>query len=119
MAVKLYNPVSGRDVYFDDCRRTDGAMVDAKGFVYARLIEEGRKYDGLKAGVDAYLTGQALRQFQAAQGRPIEWCFAEKKAADYVRKIFKGDHRLSTRTAQWWRKWAAWVEMDTHHGAPI
>jgi hypothetical protein len=43
MAVSLYNPLSGRDVYFDDCRHIDGAMIDAKGPGYEKLIKNAQK----------------------------------------------------------------------------
>jgi hypothetical protein len=34
---------------------------------------------------------QAERQVQAAGASPIRWYFSEKKAADYVRDLFRGD----------------------------
>lgn len=96
MAVALFNPVKERYVYFDDCRHIDGVMIEAKGPGYEKLIKSSSKYPRFKGFIDKRFTDQANRQFDAAQGRPIEWYFAEKGAADYVRELFKGDPRLST-----------------------
>ncbi|HEV2263314.1 MAG TPA: Tox-REase-5 domain-containing protein, partial [Stellaceae bacterium] len=94
MAVALYSSSRGNDVYFDDCRHTDGVMIEAKGPGYEDLIESGRKNEKFKKLIDKKLVGQANDQLDAAQGRPIEWYFGEKGAADYVRELFRGDTRL-------------------------
>jgi len=31
MAVSLENPLTGKNVAFDDCRESDGTMIEAKG----------------------------------------------------------------------------------------
>lgn len=96
MAVKLFNPVANKDVYFDDCRRTDGVMIEAKGPGYEDLIESGRESAKFKKLIEKKFFKQANDQLDAAQDRPIEWYFAEKSAADYFRELFHGDTRLHT-----------------------
>ena len=86
LAVKLRNPVSGKDVYFDDCRQSDGTMIDAKGTGYLEMLEKDSDYPW--DGVEAKMLNQAKRQMQAAGSRPIEWHFAERDVTDYVRKLF-------------------------------
>ena len=86
LAVKLYNPVTGKDVYFDDCRLTDATMIDAKGTGYLDMLNKESKYPW--AGVEEGMLDQAERQLQAARTRAIEWHFAEKEVADRVRKLF-------------------------------
>lgn len=86
LAVKLYNPVTGKDVYFDDCRLTDGTMIDAKGTGYLDMLKKKSEYPW--AGVEEGMQEQAERQLQAARTRAIEWHFAEKEVADRVRELF-------------------------------
>ena len=71
-------------------------MIDAKGPGYEKLIKNAQKYPRFNAFIDKRFLDQAHRQFNAAQGRSIEWYFAEKGASDYVRQLFAGDSRLST-----------------------
>jgi hypothetical protein len=81
----MWNPETGKYVYFDDCRQSDGALIDAKN-TYLHLLEE----DGLYPwkGVEDKMIRQAERQLQAAQGKRIEWYFAEKEVADHMRDVF-------------------------------
>jgi hypothetical protein len=87
LAVRLWNPVSGKYVYFDDCAQADGAMVEAKG-AYQHLLEKDSLYPW--KGAEDKMVKQATRQLQAAQGRQIDWYFAEEKVADHMREVFKG-----------------------------
>ena len=89
-AVKLRNPETGKDVYFDDCRQSDGTMIDAKGTGYLQMLEKDSDYRW--DGVEAKMLDQAERQLKAAGDRPIEWHFAEKHVADYVRDLFKREN---------------------------
>ena len=41
MAVSLENPLTGKNVAFDDCRESDGTMIEAKGPGYAGLVKSG------------------------------------------------------------------------------
>lgn len=101
-AVKLLNPVTGKDVYFDDCRRSDGTMVDAKGTGYLDMLRKSTVFPW--QGVEDKMLAQAKKQLQAAGGRPIEWHFAEKDAANYVRELFeRKDIRITViHTPQPW-----------------
>ncbi|MGH6813216.1 MAG: hypothetical protein ACREDM_13075 [Methylocella sp.] len=90
MAVSLVNSVTGKRVRFDDCRESDGTMIEAKGHRFAYLLGYPSIADSLaKEWVD-----QATRQVEASGGRAIEWYFAEKAAADRAREIFDRDSEL-------------------------
>jgi hypothetical protein len=84
LAVNLLNPVSGKYVNFDDCRLSDGTMIDAKGTGYAAMLRNAI----VGASLDLKFIDQATKQLEAAGGRPIEWYFAEQDAATYVRALF-------------------------------
>jgi hypothetical protein len=89
LAMALLNPVSGSYVYFDDCRLSDGTMIDAKGTGYADMLlydSTGYPWKGIQEGFLA----QADRQIQAAGSRPIEWHFAEQSVANSVGQFFAG-----------------------------
>jgi len=87
IAVSLFNPLSGKDVVFDDCRLSDGTMIEAKGDGYLEMLLNGS--DRMPwLGIEAKLVKQANSQLEAAQGRPIEWYFKDRPVADFVRKLF-------------------------------
>ena len=90
MAVKLLNPITGNNVYYDDCRRTTGTMVEAKSG-YLEMMEKKNPIPWL--GAVEYMRDQARRQVQAAGGRDIEWYFSEKKVADFMRTQLANDNR--------------------------
>ena len=73
-------------VYFDGCRESDGTMLEAKGTGYLAMMRKSQSFWDNKIMEDFY--EQAGNQIQAAAGRPIEWHFAEKEVADYVRAKF-------------------------------
>jgi hypothetical protein len=83
------NPTNGNPVYFDDCHRPSGTMVDAKGTGYAEHL---RKKDFIWDGMLVEMREQADRQERAAGGRSIMWFFAEKSVADAVRHEFRDRH---------------------------
>lgn len=97
-AVMFMSPVTGKPVYFDDCFRytgdlVDGDMhkgdaVDAKGPGYEQLLMAG---GSLAANVMLKLEIQAEQQTEVtdALGLGLKWYFAEQGAADYVRKQFE------------------------------
>jgi hypothetical protein len=88
LAVSLWNPVSERFVAFDDCRLSDGTMIDAKGTGYLDQLKHGTMaYPWL--GIQAKMITQAASQVVAAGGRTIEWHFAESEVADVVRSLFE------------------------------
>jgi hypothetical protein len=94
-AVMFMNPVTGKPVYFDDCFRYSGDLVDddmkkgdgvdAKGPGYAWRLAGEHAEDVMQS-----LIKQARRQLQVtdALGLGLKWYFAEEDAADAVRKRF-------------------------------
>jgi hypothetical protein len=85
LAVNLLNPASGKFVAFDDCRLSDGTMIEAKGTSYAYLLQ----YQSIRENIEADFIDQATRQLEAAGSRPVEWHFAERPAADFARHLFE------------------------------
>lgn len=94
LAVRLMNPVDEEYVYFDNCRLTNGDMIDAKGTGYLNL--RGKKSPIPWLGAEAKMLRQSKKQIEAAQGRPIEWYVAEKEIADHVRDLFARNNRNIT-----------------------
>jgi hypothetical protein len=86
LGIRMTKP-DGDPVYLDDCRQTTGALIEAKGFGYSDQLRKGPNSYPWVGNLKKML-GQAAAQTEAAQGRPIEWHFAEKDVADYVRPIF-------------------------------
>jgi hypothetical protein len=100
LAMNLLNPYSGKFVEFDDCRLTDGTMIDAKGPRYGYLI----RYDAPRDSIERQFLEQASRQLDAAVGRPIEWHFASRAAADFTRTLFAdNDIRITVVYTPWLR----------------
>ncbi|MER8409668.1 Tox-REase-5 domain-containing protein, partial [Mesorhizobium sp. M1307] len=66
----------------------NGVLVDAKGPGYAKFVKDGEFRDDWWEGRQKLLD-QAQRQTVAAKGNPITWTFAEQKAADAAKKLFK------------------------------
>jgi len=90
-AVSLINPRTQEPVVFDDCRESDGAMIEAKGPGYAELM----KSDFLAEKIWAEdWSDQADRQIAAAKTRDVEWYFAEPEAAKRAEKWFGDDDRF-------------------------
>jgi hypothetical protein len=87
LAVNLWNPVSDRFVHFDNCQLSTGVMIEAKGTGYAAILADGET-SFVWRRVEEKMVRQANAQIQAAQGRPIEWYFAERTVADYMTKVF-------------------------------
>ena len=90
VAVSLENPLTGENVAFDDCRESDGTMIEAKGPGYAGLVKSGFLAEKIW-NEDWSL--QADRQLAAAGSRDIEWFFAEPEAAEKAREWFGGDRK--------------------------
>jgi hypothetical protein len=96
-AVKVWNPNKGDFVYFDDCFRDHGDLIDwdmkpgdfadAKGEGYEHLLRDNEYTNrGTMENLfrQAYLQAGAMRP----RGAAVKWYFAEKWAADYVREQF-------------------------------
>ncbi len=84
--VSLVNPTTGKPVVYDDCQRDTGAMIEAKGTGYAKMLSQPDDYPGI--GVIRDWLNQSERQIQASQGRAVIWFFAEPAAADAARQQF-------------------------------
>ena len=86
LAVSLIDTKTGKRVVFDDCRESDGTMIEAKGPGFARLL---RYVFFSKEILPARWERQADRQVSAAGTRRIEWFFAEPEAAKRAEEIFR------------------------------
>ena len=87
MAVELPNPLGGIPVSFDECRQSDGTMIEVKGPGYLDMLLRPTKYPW--QGVEDDMVWQARRQLMAAGGRAVEWYFAEDVVAEYMRRVFE------------------------------
>ncbi len=85
--VQLPNPeAGGKLVFYDDCQRATGVMIEAKGTGYARMLAS--RFDILKRSIAKSWLNQSGRQLAASGGRRLIWYFAEPEAAAFARKIF-------------------------------
>jgi hypothetical protein len=85
---QLPNPQDdGALVYYDDCRRTNGMMADAKGPVYEKLLT----FEKPMGSVIMEWWQRSGRQIAASGGRPVRWYFAELRAALDARALFDSD----------------------------
>ena len=90
MAVSLPNPKTGKNVAFDDCRESDGTMIEAKGPGFAQQM----KYPYFERNILPGWEEQARTHVDAAGGRDIAWYFAEPEAAEKARQVFGNDEQL-------------------------
>jgi len=84
LAFSLTDPATGEPVRYDDCRESDGAMIEAKGH-----YEDARQDNFISARIDQQWVRQATRQVDASGGRDIEWYFHEQAAADAAQDLFR------------------------------
>jgi hypothetical protein len=89
-AVSLENPITGKNVAFDDCRESDGTMIEAKGPGFADQM----RYAYFDGGIVVGWEKQARTHVDAAGERDVAWYFAEPEAAERARKLFESDPRL-------------------------
>ena len=66
-----------------------GVLLETKGSGYAKFLKDG-SFRSWFRGADGMLE-QAKKQFEAANGTPIQWHFAEREVADAVRDIFRNE----------------------------
>ena len=83
----LINPKTGKIVMFDDCQRSTGIMIEAKGAIYAHLLNMQKIIPNWETAGD--LITQAKNQVAASQGRPIIWFFGSEEAANEARELAK------------------------------
>jgi len=91
LAVSLRNPATGRRVVYDDCRESDGTMIEAKGPGFGRMLD----YKFFQRRLTDRWTHQASRQISASGERPLQWFFADARAADFARRLFRNTDNLS------------------------
>ena len=88
-AVSLENPLTGKNVAFDDCRESDGTMIEAKARLCATdEISLFRREHRPGLG----RTSQNARRRR--RRREVAWYFAEPEAAEKARKLFENDQKL-------------------------
>lgn len=87
LGVALPDPATGKPVVFDECRRSDGTMIEAK---QGYLLLMDNPYQKPWQDTLEKMTGDAERQVRAAGDRDIEWYFSEKKVADFIATYFGG-----------------------------
>ena len=75
--------LKGEKVHFDGFK--DGVLLEAKGLGYKKFLTNEKLVDKVLDN----LLGQAERQIKAANGKPIEWHFAEKESADIFRDALR------------------------------
>lgn len=96
----LPNPASGKQVSYDDCKKTNGFMFEIKGEGNANLTSD------LPGVMERRYLKQAERQLAASDGRPVVWIFAEEEAARFARKLFDktpGLERITVGHVPWIR----------------
>jgi hypothetical protein len=92
LAVKLRNPKTLRNVFYDGCRDPDRTMLDAK-YGYLDVLPNKSRF--LWAKQSGKWIRQGQRQLDAADGRwQVEWHFSEEAVADAVRALFADDPSL-------------------------
>jgi hypothetical protein len=111
-AVMLRDPLTGRPVYFDDCFRYAGDLIDgdmqkgdfadAKGEGYAKALRSSFQQ---QRGLMADLLDSANRQTRAAAsvGARVKWYFAEEEAMNIVRERFKEEEFFNDITIGYMR----------------
>ena len=92
-AASLMIPLTGKQVAFDDCRESDGTMIEAKGIGYAEMLQD--PYLGGDVIPGRWLK-QARSQVDAAGSRDVEWFFAEPEAARKAKELFGAREKLQT-----------------------
>jgi hypothetical protein len=70
-------------VYFDDCRESNGNMIEAKSDKTGYMHSE----EGQKNVAERYLD-QARDQYKVLGARRAEWYFHRKENADFARQLF-------------------------------
>jgi hypothetical protein len=93
--VRLTHSATNATAMFDDCQRRTGVFFDYKGPTYAKLLT--MPYKSPSDGTLKDLITRARNQIAAAEGEPIVWVFAEKAAADFVKKQFSNDRDIGDR----------------------
>jgi len=81
----------GGSVYLDNCVNETHTLIEAKGFTYGQALEDWRTTgDKLWVFMEDRMMRQAASQVLVARSRNwnLEWHFADKEVADYMREKF-------------------------------
>ncbi|MGB8363569.1 MAG: hypothetical protein ACLQUZ_18735 [Rhizomicrobium sp.] len=93
---RLTNRIDGLPVVLDDCQHSTGWLFEFKGNYTGFMAKQwGRDIMAIDWRY------QATRQWEASGGRPLEWDFADKEAADYARQLFSKDEWLQGIRVEW------------------
>jgi len=89
-AIRLVDPATGRPVYVDGCRESDGNLLEAKARNYRRFLDKDGNWKPWFKGLKN-LINQAQRQSRAAAaiGRIVEWHVAEPEVAKALERTFR------------------------------
>lgn len=90
--VNLPDPSTGERVFFDDCRRSDGALIEVKGPGLAEKLRK-RFFDEAEIFPTEWKE-RAEKQVRVAGSHDLEWYFAEPEAADAARQTFESVEEL-------------------------
>jgi hypothetical protein len=92
LGYQLLNPYQEEDtVYYDDCERASGTMIEYKGTTYAKLLVGKSSFAQVRESINMEWLSEATRQIEASRGRPVRWYFAEAPALEYARHLFNDD----------------------------
>jgi hypothetical protein len=90
LAISLTDPKTGEVVTYDDCRESDGTMIEAKGPPFGKML----RYKFFQDRFTYEWTYQASREISASGGRALHWFFADARAAAFARDLFDGNEHL-------------------------
>jgi hypothetical protein len=90
IAVSLIDPRTGKKITYDDCRESDGTMIEAKGPPFGEML----RYKFFQDRFAYEWTYQASREISASGGRALHWFFADARAAAFARDLFDGNEHL-------------------------
>ena len=94
VAVSLENPLTGKNVAFDDCRESGRDDDRSQGDWLCRDV--ARPVFGRAMYIPGRWLKQARSQVDAAGSRDVEWFFAEPEAARKAKELFHGQEKCTT-----------------------
>ena len=87
LGYRLPNPNGGEQIYFDHCRDSDGAVIDAKGY-YEEFLS--KPFGRVRLAEDwAKQASNQIAAAQAAGNRQVEWWFYEQSSANFAKEVFE------------------------------
>jgi hypothetical protein len=102
MGYALENSSKDLPTYFDDCHQRTGVLIEIKGLNYSKnLIKQNVPGNNMMRKI----LDQSENQVIASREGPIAWVFAEKGAADEVRKAFRETDKGREKIRVIWIPW--------------